>query len=383
MGNDKGQYFTTNAFLQNTVYNLIYNKPSKILEPSIGQGDLVNFVKNKEPQTKFDMYEIDDTIDTLNSIDKKHVIYGDFLTQNISNTYDTIIGNPPYVKTRGLNLYLQFIDACYELLNVGGELIFIVPSDFIKLTSSRNIIDKMMSHGTFTHIIHPNDESLFEKASIDVIVFRYCKDISLPRKITVNDNEKYLVNSKGVLTFSEDIQKCTETFSEYFDIHVGMVSGKEDVFKNNIHGTIDVLNGKGKIDKYILIENFPTGDEILDEYMLSHKQVLMDRKIKKINENNWHTWGALRNVETIKKRVGEKCIYVKNITRSDEVCFEGSVQYFGGGLLIMIPKKKMNIKKVIDYINSDTFKSNYMYSGRFKIGHRQLENAFLQISDFS
>jgi adenine-specific DNA-methyltransferase len=162
-----------------------------------------------------------------------------------------------------------------------------------------------------------------------------------------------------------------------------MVSGKEDVFKNSTHGTIDVLNGKDKIDRYILIENFPTGNEILDEYMLSHKQVLMDRKIKKITENNWYSWGALRNVETIKKRKGEKCIYIKNVTRSDEVCFEGAVQYFGGGLLIMIPKKKMDIKKVIDYINSNTFKSNYMYAGRFKIGHRQLENAFLQISDFS
>lgn len=381
MGNDKGQYFTTNTFLQNAVYKLIHNNPSRILEPSIGRGDLVDYIKNVKPEIVFDMYEIDETIDVLNSIKKEQVIYGDFLTQNISIKYDTIVGNPPYVKTKGLNLYLQFIDACYELLNDGGELIFIVPSDFIKLTSSRNIIDKMMSHGTFTHIIHPNDETLFAKASVDVIVFRYCKDGSLSNKIMLNENEKYLVNSKGVLTFSDTQQTYTETFSDYFDIHVGMVTGKEDVFKNTIHGNIELLNGKDKIDKYILIEKFPTGDKALDEYMLSHKQVLMDRKIKKITEENWHTWGALRNIETIRKRKGEKCIYVKNITRSNEVCFEGTVQYFGGGLIILIPKKKFDIKKVIDYMNSDVFKSNYMYSGRFKIGHRQLENAFLQPPD--
>ena len=70
------------------------------------------------------------------------------------------------------------------------------------------------------------------------------------------------------------------------------------------------------------------------------------------------------------------------MTRSNEVCFEGSVQYFGGGLIAMIPKKNINIKKFINYLNSDKFKHNYIYSGRFKIGHRQLENALLQFSDF-
>lgn len=382
MGNDKGQYFTTNIFLKNNVYNLIHNNPVKILEPSIGRGDLVDFVKEKNPRIVFDMYEIDENIETLKSIDKKNVIYGDFLTQNISIKYDTIIGNPPYVKTRGLNLYLQFIDSCYELLNTKGELIFIVPSDFIKLTSSKNIINKMISNGTFTHIIHPNDETLFKNASVDVLVFRYCKDVSLPNKIIVNNEEKYLINRDGILTFSNDNQECTETFSDYFDVYVGMVTGKEDVFKNSTYGNIEMLNDKDKLDKYILIEKFPSGNKDLDEYMLSHKQTLMNRKIKKITEQNWHTWGALRNIETIKNRMGDKCIYIKNMTRSSEVCFEGRVQYFGGGLIIMIPKKNINIKKIIDYLNSDNFKSNYIYSGRFKIGHRQLENALLQISDF-
>ena len=83
-----------------------------------------------------------------------NVHYDDFLSVDISAKYDTIIGNPPYVKTKGGNLYLDFIEKCYRLLNPGGELIFIVPSDFIKLTSSSKIINTMMENGTFTHIIH-------------------------------------------------------------------------------------------------------------------------------------------------------------------------------------------------------------------------------------
>ena len=339
---------------------------------------MVDYVKSKRQGIDFDLYEIDDTIEILNSIDKTQINYGDFLETGVNTCYDTIIGNPPYVKTKTGNLYLDFIDKCYDLLSNGGELVFIVPSDFIKLTSSGKIIDRMMNNGTFTHIIHPNSESLFENASIDVIVFRYCKDTSLPDKVVVNGDEKYLINTNGILTFSDDAQTHMSQFSEHFNIHVGMVTGKESVFKNDIHGGIEVLNGKDKVDKYILIEDFPSKNPDLNEYLLSHKKELITRKIKKFSEKNWFQWGALRNIETVKANLGKDCIYVSTLTRSKEVCFEGKVQYFGGGLIIMIPKEKINTKKIVEHINSDTFRSNYMYSGRFKMGHKQLCNALFQ-----
>ena len=81
--NKLAQYFTTNIELQNKVYEFILNKPSNILEPSIGQGDLVVFIKEKIPKIKFDMYEIDTEIKLLNKIKKNKVIYGDFIKQNI------------------------------------------------------------------------------------------------------------------------------------------------------------------------------------------------------------------------------------------------------------------------------------------------------------
>ena len=59
----------------------------------------------------------------------------------------------------------------------------------------------MMEEGTFTHIIHPNKENLFKEANIDVIIFRCCKDTSLPKKCLVNDQEKYLINTNGIITF--------------------------------------------------------------------------------------------------------------------------------------------------------------------------------------
>lgn len=378
---EKGQYFTTSSYLQSLVSSLILNNSDTILEPCIGRGDLINYVL-KMRSVKFDMFEIDDTIKLLDSINKNEVCFCDFLIKKIDTRYDTIIGNPPFVKTRTGNLYLDFIDKCFELLNENGELIFIAPSDFIKLTSATNLINRMLKSGTFTHIYHPHNESLFENASIDVIVFRYCKDKSLDNIIKLNDETKYLINTNGILTFSDNEHSHLDykIVSQYFDVYVGMVTGKESVFKNNKYGNIKILTGKDTLENYILIDSFPTNKINLNKYMLSHKQDLLDRKIRKFNTNNWFEWGALRNYTTIKNNLGKPCLYINTVTRSEKVCFKSTVQYFGGNLIIMIPKDtSIELDTIVNYLNSFDFKKNYMYSGRFRIGHKQLCNALLNI----
>lgn len=69
---------------------------------------------------------------------------------------------------------------------------------------------------------------------------------------------------------------------------------------------------------------------------------------------------------------GKDCIYVYNLTRKKMVSFVGKVQYFGGGLIMLVPKGGCDLHKIVDYINSQPFKDNFTFSGRFKIGHRQL-----------
>ena len=54
-------------------------------------------------------------------------------------------------------------------------------------------------------------------------------------------------------------------FKDYFDIYVGLVTGKEDVYKNEELGNIEVLNGEDKIDKYIYIENYPCENEEINK----------------------------------------------------------------------------------------------------------------------
>jgi adenine-specific DNA-methyltransferase len=321
------------------------------------------------------MFEIDTNIKLLDNIPKNMVVYDDFMTQQIIKTYKTIVGNPPYVRTKKGNLYIDFTEKCYNLLDDNGELIFIVPSVFFKLTSASKLLNVMMTNGTFTHIFHNHNEKMFENASIDVIVFRYCKNSLINKKVLYNDKLLYITNSNGLITFGEEENNNSVLFQDYFDVYVGLISGKEEVYKNEEFGNIKVLNGEDKIDNYIYIENYPCDNERINKHLSHHKTKLIERGIRKFNENNWFEWGAPRNITSINSNLGKDCIYIYNLTRKQNVSFLGKVQYFGGGLIMLKPKKKCNLNNIVSYINSNTFKDNFIFSGRFKIGHRQICNS--------
>jgi len=330
------------------------------------------------PGVAFDLYEIDQTITLLPGIDRDCVVYCDFIQQTIDKTYMTIIGNPPYVRTKRGNLYIDFTKKCYRLLDTmsingtkGGELIFIVPSDFLKLTCAAKLLNEMMQNGTFTHIFHPHNERMFENAAIDIMVFRYCKDATLEKRVLYNGAIKYITNRDGLITFG-DITQMEPLFKDLFDVYVGLVSGKEDVYKNAVLGNIDVLNGESKVDKYIHIESFPSGNADIDRHLLANKPALITRGIRKFNESNWFEWGALRNISSVQRHWGQDCIYIATLTRKSTVAFLGKVGYFGGGLIMIRPKKTVDLHGILAYLNGDVFKCNFMFSGRFKIGHRQI-----------
>jgi len=382
---EKGQYFTSNTLLKQCVNSFVLNNPERVLEPSVGRGDLIDSLCSISDNIHFDMYEIDPNIEMLPCVNLENLIYGDFLTQTITRKYKTIIGNPPYVKTSTGNLYIDFIEQCHNMLEDKGELIFIVPSDFLKLTSAAPLIRHMMESGTFTHVFRPNNENLFENASIDVIVFRYCLDPLLERTVLYNDEPKRLVETNGIITFVPiDAPISVDTLNNYFDIYVGMVTGCESVFKNETFGTINILNKKDTIDKYIMTNVFPTTNHDIDTYLLEHKEKLIGRKIRKFNESNWFEWGALRNYDNVTSRLGEDCIYIHTLTRDTEVAFVDKVTYFGGGLIALIPKinapRKLDLNKVVRFINSIQFRENYIYSNRFKIGHRQICNSTIDLN---
>ncbi len=376
-----GQYFTISEELQQFVFDVVKNKNELLLEPSFGAGHLLQ--KFKEFNTDYPMicYEIDTSIKPIVKLNKQQkVIYGDFTSQNITTKFKTIIGNPPYVKqAKSNNLYIKFIELCYSLLDENGELVFIVPSDFIKLTSASSIINKMKDNGSFTHFLFPNNERLFEGANVDVVVFRYEKGLECD-KCLVNGKETLCNITKGIITFSEEKIEG-ELLENDFNVYVGIVSGKDEIYKVPF-GNIEVLMDKNKLEKFIFIDKFPSNNEEIDTHLENNKNLLLERRIKKFTEKNWFEWGAPRNIKTIKENINKKCIYVRTMTRQKEIAFIDTVKYFGGTLLCLIPKNNISdnrLNSIIAYLNSEKFKKDYMYSGRFKIGHKQICNVHIPI----
>jgi len=372
-----GQYFTKNLELKKKVYDFMTidfnHNDNSCLEPSIGRGDLVDYVSRNLEQSsiEFTMYEIDDTIELLDSINREKVIYQDFLKAEIDAKFYTIIGNPPYVRTKTGNLYIDFIEKCVGLLKDKGQLIFIVPSDFTKLTCASKLLNRMMEIGSFTHIYHPNNEHLFENATIDVIVFRYVLGAD-KGTVLYNDVLMNVINNNGMLSFRNLDDTSSMLIKDYFDVYVGMVSGKEEAYKNPEYGNIDILNGEDKIDRYIYINNLEE-DKILLDQLLPYKSELLARGIRKFTEKNWYEWGAPRNIGVMNDNYGRECIYVYNLTRREKVAFLGKVMHFGGNLLMLLPRSdELDLNSILNYLNSDSFKREYTFSNRFKIGQRQL-----------
>ena len=396
-----GQYFTISDELQQFVFDKVKHRHqhgesgglSRILEPSFGAGHLLKKFKEYDPNYPMACYELDNTIKPVIEINAQHqtVIYADFTKQTITEKFKTIIGNPPYVQQKKTgNLYIKFIELCYELLyDDGGEMIFIVPSDFIKLTSAAGIIEKMTQNGSFTDFLFPNNEKLFEGASIDVLVFRYEKGCS-SKTVSLNGRTVFCNVNKGIITFSDTemsygSSSSSSSFDSQFHVYVGIVSGRDEIYRAPF-GNIEVLTDKDRVERFILTQTFPTNNPEIDDHLLKHKDKLLERRIKKFSESNWFEWGAPRNISSMRKYWGRECIYVKNITRNKEVAFLGKVQYFGGSLLCLVPKSDADtdadvaeLNRIVQYLNSPVFQKDYMYAGRFKIGHKQISTATVVI----
>lgn len=194
-----------------------------------------------------------------------------FFDYDISNKYESIIGNPPYVKYNNIgestkskldhtlldnrsNLYLFFIEKCIKQLTDNGELIFIVPRDFLKATSSRKLNKFIYDSGTITDVVDYGDMILFKGFSPNCIIFRFEKG-NFSRKTIYEDvvnnviNERNFSCSNGQIYFLSNDYDVN--FCDLFFVKVGGVSGADDIFRNlaifpkvdmNMEEVCDMLN---------------------------------------------------------------------------------------------------------------------------------------------
>jgi len=164
--NKFGQYFTPEIVADFMIGLANLMPDSKILEPSCGQGVFLDLFQKKGFEN-ITAYEIDTELATKFS----NVRYESFVTANIKEKYDLIIGNPPYIRWKNLEdnlkqelatnplwnkycnslcdyLYI-FILKSIELLNDNGQLIFVCPEYWMNTTHSISLRNYMVANGYF------------------------------------------------------------------------------------------------------------------------------------------------------------------------------------------------------------------------------------------
>ncbi len=384
VSNALGQFFTPPSVVS-AMWSL-RRRQGRVLEPCCGDGA---FLRDRQ-DSSIVAVEKDCSLHSPSG-----VMRVDFFDYPTSEKFDTIIGNPPYVRNRWIsadtrakiaaggyselfdghaNLYLYFIYKSVQHLREGGELIFITPRDFVKTTGARKLNEYLYNEGSITHFRDFGDERIFSGAMPNCAVWRFerSRDSRLledGREFLCLDGQIYFLDrSAPEAGDSRAIRR--RRLGDDFEVRVGAVSGADEVFTNAKHGDIEFVCSRtrstGELRPMIYSRN--------SRVLRPHKARLLSRRIRRFDESNWWQWGRGYPLRT-----GER-IYVNSKTRVSEPFFVHDAPAFDGSVLALFPKRKgINLAQACAKLNRiDWHSMGFMTGGRYLFSQRSLEAAIVQ-----
>ena len=363
---NRGQVFTPDFIVRNMLG--LRKNYGRILEPSCAKGVFLRRLGERAVGIEKD-----------NSLCEglQNAICTDFFLHGVDNKYETIIGNPPYVRFQDIekdtlqhlslglfdkrtNLYLFFIEKCISHLVHGGELIFITPRDFIKATSAKALNTLLYQEGSFTHFEDLGDKSIFNGYAPNCVIWRWEKG----RKKKVLANGEVFHCKGGQIWFGS---AGGDKVSNYFDVKVGAVSGADEIF-SHVAGNKDFVCSKTRQtgETRRMIYNTPHA------YLKRHKERLLKRRIRQFDEKNWWQWGRAY------PKTSRSRIYVNVKTRQKDPFFMHDATAFDGSVLALFPKQERNLGNWLGMLNGQNWSGmGFVCGGRYLFTQRSLENAHL------
>lgn len=244
-----------------------------------------------------------------------NLYHQDSLKAKWNNEFDTVVGNPPYVKFQDLsdenrayltknwssieggtfNLYFAFFELGHKLLTPTGKLGYITPNNYFTSLAGVSIRKYFQQKKCVTRIIDFSHRKVFDAQTYTALTFLNKKENEALTFDRIKDGyspEDFLPIANGSANYFKDldvkkwrllksdeqnnikiIEKIGTPISVLFDICVGIATLKDEVFF--VDGSIEkdgyyiktTENGTFKIEKEITksvykISNFKSQEEI-------------------------------------------------------------------------------------------------------------------------
>lgn len=325
----------------------------------------------------------------------------DFFAYPERESFDTIIGNPPYVRFQDIpeatrkrlplrlfdnrsNLYLFFIEKCVRHLRPGGELIFITPRDFMKATSAVRLNALLHAAGTITDAIELGDSRIFDDAVPNCLIWRFEKGrferTMRFAEIGVGDDpvralaapvwqRRRLLECDGHFMFVRG--EYPLRLSGLASVKVGAVSGADELYADPIHGNRDFVCSEtvrsGATRRMLWCEPGEPPPAVL----LPHRARLIGRGIRPFTDENWWHWG--RGYD----QSGRPRVYVNHKTRAAQPFFLHPCMNHDGAVLAVFPHDPAtDLDALCSALNAvDWADLGFVCDGRYLFSQRSLENA--------
>lgn len=409
-----GQVFTPDAVIDFMCSLMSPGRSGAVLEPSCGDGAFLRRLAKHVPGRAIVGVELDPRVCPPGAINEDFLAYAS-ARKRTHKAFDTIIGNPPYVKFQDVlpgtkarldsrlldrrgNLYLHFIERCVRLLAPGGELIFITPRDFIKLTGAVKLNRWLCEEGSFTHVVELGDRPVFKGATPNCMIWRFEKgrqdravkfaDLSkrggldalgvLGVLSAIQWEDRECVLEDGHLSFesarSEHEDSGLIRLSEIAVVKVGAISGDDGIFTSvpgNREFVCSQTRTTGALRTFLWSEDDASPPAVLQPF----KDRLISRGVRSFNEGNWWKWGRRHHQSSAPR------IYVNAKTRQENPFFIHDCPDYDGSVLAVFPNKafsRADMERLLDVLNRvDWEGQGFVCDGRFLFSQRSLMNAKL------
>jgi adenine-specific DNA-methyltransferase len=367
----RGQVFTPIEIVDRMIG--LMRRNGRIMEPACGDGAFLACLRHSPDHLV--------AIENDPEIAPPNALVRDFFTYPEAECFDTIIGNPPYVKARDIlpetakllrsrllnghaNLYLHFIEKCVRHLKPGGELIFITPRDFLKATGAAQLNTWLYDQGTITDIIDLGDARIFTGAVPNCAIWRFEKG-NMSRRTS---DGRRMTCASGQLMFTHGIYSVP--LKKVFSVKVGGVSGADEIYANAELGDTDFVCSHtaqtGELRRMI----FRDGEGPLP-WLEQFKVRLLARRVTDFDEGNWWKWGRRHYVSEAPR------LYVNQKTRNPRPFFVNDCRNYDGSVLALFPHRRdVRLPVLADALNEiDWQELGFVCDGRFLFSQRSLEHA--------